>query len=61
MTEETFMTTHELARYIRVHEMTVYRMVKQGRIPGSKPFGHWRFKKEEIDRWIESSSKSRVQ
>ena len=47
------MTVREVAGYLSVDEKTVYRLAKRGDLPGFKVAGTWRFKKEDIDRWIE--------
>jgi len=49
----SIMTLPELAKYIRVHKSTVYRMLKDNRIPAIKVGNQWRFKKDRIDRWLE--------
>jgi excisionase family DNA binding protein len=47
------MTVREVADYLNVDDKTVYRLTKNGRLPGFKVAGAWRFKKEDIDEWIE--------
>jgi excisionase family DNA binding protein len=42
----------ELARYMAVSEITVYRLLEKGRIPGKKVGAQWRFLKSEIDDWL---------
>jgi excisionase family DNA binding protein len=44
-------TVAELARYLRVHPTTIYRMLRQHRIPVFRVAHDWRFSAEEIDRW----------
>jgi excisionase family DNA binding protein len=46
------MTVNELARYMRVHPTTIYRLLKSGGLPGIKLGGSWRFHREAIDRWM---------
>ena len=46
------MTVEELAGYLRVTEKTVYRLLKQGRIPAVKVGHQWRFDKNSIDEWL---------
>lgn len=46
------MTINELAKYLRLHTSTVYRMVRLGEIPASKIGNQWRFRKDVIDAWI---------
>jgi excisionase family DNA binding protein len=45
------MTVHELARYLRVHRTTVYRLLKQGHLPAFKIGSDWRFDKNLVDEW----------
>lgn len=47
------MTLPEVAKYLGLHKMTVYRFVKECKIPATKIGGRWRVKKDILDRWIE--------
>jgi excisionase family DNA binding protein len=46
------MGVKELARYLGVAEITVYRLVEKGELPGRKVGAQWRFSKEKIDEWL---------
>jgi len=46
------MTPREAADYLSVHVRTIYRLVKNGEIPGCKIGGSWRFKKDALDDWL---------
>ena len=46
------MTPKEAAKYLGLHPITVYRLVKKGKLPGFKVGGQWRFKKDLLDEWI---------
>lgn len=46
------MTTKEVAKYLGVHEMTVYRWLKKGVLPGFKIGGRWRSKKDLLDAYL---------
>ena len=48
----TIMTLEEVAKYLRVHKSTVYRMAREGAIPSTKVANQWRFKKARIDDWL---------
>lgn len=48
------MTVRDVAAYLNVDEKTVYRLAQRGELPGFKVAGTWRFKKDDIDGWIES-------
>lgn len=50
--EPRMMTTSEVAKYLRVSRATVYRLVKQRKIPVSRISKHLRFRKDVIDRWL---------
>lgn len=53
------MTIEELAKYLRLHTSTVYRMVRMGQIPASKIGNQWRFRKDVIDSWITEQEKGK--
>lgn len=42
----------ELAKYLGVAEITVYRLTEQGRIPAKKVGAQWRYLKSSIDEWL---------
>ncbi|MEI8345766.1 MAG: helix-turn-helix domain-containing protein [Candidatus Omnitrophota bacterium] len=42
----------ELAGYLRIKPLTIYRYAIDGRLPGFKVGSRWRFKKGTIDQWI---------
>jgi excisionase family DNA binding protein len=46
------MTPREAAEYLSVHVRTIYRLAKNGDIPGRKVGGSWRFKKDTLDAWL---------
>ncbi|MGC8811053.1 MAG: helix-turn-helix domain-containing protein, partial [bacterium] len=51
------LTPKEAAAYLSVHVRTLYRLVKQGEIPGRKVGGSWRFKKDALDAWLSGRDK----
>ena len=50
------MTVKEVAEYLKLNYMTVYKLAQKGRIPASKIGGNWRFKKDLLDEWIAKQS-----
>ena len=54
MTDE-IMTLKEVAEYLKLAEKTAYRLAAEGKLPGFKVGGSWRFKKGDIESWIEKS------
>lgn len=53
MSEHDIMTVEEVARYLRVSERTVYEWAQKGEIPAGKIGTSWRFKRNEIERWVD--------
>jgi excisionase family DNA binding protein len=47
------LTIDELAVYLKISKSTLYKLVREGRIPSQKVGRHWRFRKLAIDRWLE--------
>ncbi|MBR6143643.1 MAG: PTS sugar transporter subunit IIA [Treponema sp.] len=59
--EDSILTIEEVAKYLRVSERTVYDWAQRGEIPSGKIGAVWRFKKAEIEKWVNerlSSSKA---
>lgn len=46
------LTVKEVAEYLKMNSMTIYRMAKVGKIPAFKLGGDWRFRRSSIDEWI---------
>src|SRR5215207_5394544 len=52
--DEAFLTTEEVLEYLQVNLRTVYRLIKAGKIPAVRVGRQWRFRKRDIDRWLDS-------
>lgn len=50
--EDDILTIEEVAKYLRVSERTVYDWAQKGEIPSGKIGTVWRFKKTEIEKWV---------
>lgn len=50
---DDILTLKEVAVYLKLTEKTAYRLAAEGKIPGFKVGGGWRFKREDIEAWIE--------
>ena len=55
MNDEHFLTTDEVLDYLQVNLRTVYRLIKAGKIPAVRVGRQWRFRKRDIDAWLDSS------
>ncbi|NHN33223.1 helix-turn-helix domain-containing protein [Paenibacillus agricola] len=47
------MTITQVAKYLQLSEVTTYKLVNEGTIPGFKIGRHWRVKKEDLSIFIE--------
>jgi excisionase family DNA binding protein len=54
MMDESFLTTEEVLEYLQVNLRTVYRLIKAGKIPAVRVGRQWRFRKRDIDAWLET-------
>jgi excisionase family DNA binding protein len=51
---DAFLTTEEVLEYLQVNLRTIYRLIKAGKIPAVRVGRQWRFRKRDIDGWLES-------
>ena len=60
---DEILTIEEVAKYLRVSDRTVYDWAQKGEIPAGKIGTVWRFKKSEVERWVNEklSSTSNVE
>jgi excisionase family DNA binding protein len=42
----------ELASYLKIPRSTLYKIVREGKVPSQKVGRHWRFHKKAIDQWL---------
>ncbi len=52
------MTTREVAKYLKLHEITVGKHAAKGQIPAFRIGKLWRFDKDVIDEWIANGSEN---
>ncbi len=50
---DEILTLPEVAQLLKVAEKTVYTMAQKGELPAFKVRGQWRFKRADLDQWIE--------
>jgi excisionase family DNA binding protein len=55
------MTIQELAIYLKLTEKTAYRLAAEGKLPGFKVGGSWRFKEVDLENWIEKQKSKKEQ
>jgi excisionase family DNA binding protein len=49
------LTIEELSVYLKIPKSTLYKIVREGKVPSQKVGRHWRFRKEAIDRWLDET------
>lgn len=51
MMRSKYLTVAELSEYLQIHRTTIYRMLRQGKLPGFRIGSDWRFSLEAIEKW----------
>ncbi len=51
-------TPNEIAAILRIHPFTVTRLAREGKLPGFKVGGIWRFRRDQFEEWINAQSKA---
>ena len=54
------LTPLELSRILKLHPFTVTRLAREGKLPGFKVGGVWRFRKDQFERWVESKTAAKL-
>jgi excisionase family DNA binding protein len=47
----------EVAQLLKVAEKTVYTMAQRGDLPAFKVGGQWRFRRTDLDAWIDAKTR----
>lgn len=55
---DQILTLKEVASYLKLAEKTAYRLASEGKLPGFKVGGSWRFKRVDLEQWIEDKKSS---
>lgn len=54
------LTPNELSRILKLHPFTVTRLAREGKLPGFKVGGSWRFRKDQFERWVERETNGKT-
>ncbi len=49
---ENLMDIKQVAEYLQMNKMTVYKLAREGKVPAFKVASEWRFRKDLIDKWL---------
>ena len=55
------LTVSELSEYLNVHRTTIYRLLREGKLPGFRLGGDWRFRLDAIEQWQRDQMKDNAQ
>ena len=58
-TDGDILTLDELHIYLKIPKPTLYALAQNGRIPAAKVGKHWRFRKTDIDEWLNAQKWTR--
>ncbi len=53
----SLLNVHQVAEYLQLNLSTVYQWAQQGRLPAIKLGGRWRFRKADLDRWLDEQTR----
>lgn len=53
--EETLMDIKQVAAYLQINEATAYSWAQRGKLPGIKLGRIWRFRREDVDSWLDQN------
>ena len=54
------LTIKEVCDLLQIHSTTLYKLSRQGKIPSFKIGADWRFRRDEIERWVAEKSMDNV-
>jgi excisionase family DNA binding protein len=54
---DEILTLPEVAQLLKVAEKTVYTMAQKGQLPAFKVGGQWRFRRADLDAWIDAKTR----
>ena len=60
MQNDAILTLKEVAELLKVAEKTVYTMSQNKELPAFKVRGQWRFRRDDIDRWIDEQQSKKA-
>jgi len=52
------LTVSEVSEFLKVHPSTIYRLLKENRIPAFRVASEWRFDSRHVERWTRQMSRA---
>jgi excisionase family DNA binding protein len=59
--DHEILTVKDICEILQINQSTVYKLVREGRIPAFRIGSDWRFQKEGIVRWMAEQTKGAPQ
>lgn len=56
--QDAVLTVQEVSQYLKLAKSTVYKLAREGTLPGRKVGGTWRFSRKKLDEWLEQSKQN---
>ena len=53
------LTPNEIAQILKLHPFTITRLAREGKLPAFKVGGVWRFRRDQLERWIKQRTQQR--
>jgi excisionase family DNA binding protein len=53
LNEHSFLTTEEVLTYLKVNPRTIYRLIRTGELPAVRIGRQWRFRRADLDMWLD--------
>ena len=50
--DNEILTIEQAAEFLQLSKRSVYKLLREGEIPGRKILNKWRFEKENLRRWL---------
>jgi excisionase family DNA binding protein len=50
---EAFLTTDEVLGYLKTTPRTIYRLIRTGELPAIRIGRQWRFRRSDLDGWLD--------
>ena len=54
----SFLTTEEVLGYLKVTPRTIYRLIRTGELPAVRVGRQWRFRRADLDNWLDRQQHS---
>jgi excisionase family DNA binding protein len=61
MADQTLLNVRQVAQYLQLKESTIYSWAQDGKIPAIKIGRTWRFRRADLDAWLERHLKNEAE